>query len=186
MPIPARYTRVAMLLHWLIAVLVITNVILSLITEQVPESRIRLLIDTHKSIGITVLGLMVLRLLWRASHAPPALPDEYPRWERRLALAAHAAFYVLLFTLPISGWMHDSAWKAAPEIPMHWFGLFEWPRIGWIMQLEPGLKLRVHGAIGQLHYWSGYLLAALVGLHVAAALKHQFRDRQRELQRMWS
>lgn len=186
MQIATRYTRTAMLLHWLIALLILINVALGLITEQLPDDWIRPVIDTHKSIGITVLGLAIMRLLWRLTHRPPALPVGYSRHERISAHLVHAALYVLIFALPISGWLHDSAWKAAPEVPMHWFGLFEWPRIGYILQLEPVSKERLHDLLGEIHEWFGFVLYGLFALHVGGALKHQFIDRHAELQRMLS
>lgn len=184
MQIPAKYTRTAMLLHWLIAVLIVTNVVLGLIAESLPENWIRPAINSHKSIGITVLGLAIMRLLWRFTHQPPPLSASYPRWERTSAQLAHAALYFLMFALPLSGWLHDSAWKAAAEVPMHWFGLFEWPRFGFIMQLEPVLKERLHDLFGEIHEWFGYALYVLYALHVGGALKHQFIDKHAELQRM--
>jgi len=180
-----RYTRTAMVLHWLIALLITINVALIWSVEYVPEERIRLVIDSHKSFGITVLGLVLMRLLWRAANRPPDLPDSYPRTEKTVAHAAHIALYVLMIGLPLSGWLHDSAWKAAGEIKMYLFGLFEWPRIGWIMSLDPATKERLHGLFGGIHHWLAYGLYGLVGLHIAAALKHQFWDGHPELQRMW-
>ncbi len=184
MNLPAKYTRTAMLLHWLIALLIFVNLVLAFITEQIPEDWIRPAINTHKSIGITVLGLVLMRLLWRLTHQPPPLPDSYPRWERVTAQTAHWLFYVLMLAMPLTGWLHDSAWKAAPEVKMYWFGLFEWPRFGFIMALEPVLKERLHGQLGDIHEYLGYTLIGLWVLHVGAALKHQFIDKHQELQRM--
>ncbi len=180
-----RYTRVAMFLHWLIALLIIINVALIWSVDWISEERIRLVIDSHKSFGITVLGLVLMRMLWRAANPPPQLPDAYPPAEKKAAHLAHIALYVLMIGLPLSGWMHDSAWKAAGEIKMYLFGLFEWPRIGVIMNLEPAFKERLHGIFGGIHHWLAYALYVLVGLHIAAALKHQFWDGDPELQRMW-
>ncbi len=78
-----RYTHTAMLLHWIIAVLVIGNVVLGLSADSLPDDWVRPVIDTHKSIGITVLCLVLLRILWRVSHRPPPLPADFPAWERR-------------------------------------------------------------------------------------------------------
>lgn len=184
MPIP-RYTRIAMILHWLIAVLIMLNVALIWSVNLIPEDNIRLVIDAHKSFGITVLGLVLMRIMWRAANRPPPLPDTYPPAEKAAAHGAHIALYVLMIGLPLSGWMHDSAWKAAGEIPMYLFGLFQWPRIGWIMSVEPAFKERLHDVFGGIHVWLSYALYALVGLHIVAALKHQFWDGHPELQRMW-
>ena len=184
MSVPAKYTRVAILLHWLMALLIFVNLVLAFITEQIPEDWIRPAINTHKSIGITVLGLVLMRLLWRATHQPPPLPSSYPRWERLGAHLAHIALYVLMIALPLTGWLHDSAWKAAPEIKMFWFGLFEWPRFDFIMNLEPVFKEQLHGLLGAIHEYLGFILIGLWVLHVGGALKHQFIDKHKELQRM--
>ena len=95
-PASPRYTRIAMLLHWLVALLIIINVTLALSVDSLPEGWERPIIDTHKSIGITVLGLVLLRLLWRAAHRPPPLPANYPRWEKLSAHLAHAVLYLLI------------------------------------------------------------------------------------------
>ena len=179
-----RYTRTAMALHWLIAILIIVNVTLALSADYLPDDWVRPVINTHKSIGITVLGLALMRLLWRATHRPPPLPADYPRWERIVAHVAHAALYVLIIALPLSGWLHDSAWKDAATHPMELFGIVPWPRIGWVMHAEPGLREQLHDRFGDLHTWAGYVLYGFFGLHVIGALKHQWMDRHPELQRM--
>jgi cytochrome b561 len=179
-----RYTHTAMVLHWLIALLILINLALIWSVDVLPEDSIRPVIDAHKSFGITVLGLVLMRLLWRAANRPPPLPSAYPPAERAAAHAAHIALYVVMLALPLSGWMHDSAWKAAGEIPMYLFGTFQWPRIGWIMQIEPGLKERLHDVFGGIHVWLSYALYTLVVLHIGAALKHQWWDGHPELQRM--
>lgn len=183
-PAVSKYTRVAMLLHWLIATLIVANVLLIWVVDFLPEAWGRPVIDTHKSIGITVLGLALMRLLWRFTHRPPPLPSAYPQWERKASHVAHAALYVVMLGLPISGWLHDSAWKDAATHPMQWFGLFEWPRIASIMNTAPALKEVLHERFGLIHEVFGFLLYGLYVLHVGAALKHQFRDKQPELQRM--
>ena len=181
-----RYTRTAMALHWAMALLISLNIGLIWIVELVPVERIRLVIDTHKSTGITVLGLAIMRLIWRFAHQPPQLPGTYASWERRASHAAHGLLYGLIFLMPLSGWLHDSAWKDAATHPMQLFGLVPWPRIGWIMNLDPATKLTLHSAFGALHEWAGFGLYALFALHVGGALKHQWVDKEKELQRMWS
>ena len=182
--IPERYTRVAIALHWLIAVLMILNIVLILTAERFPDEWVRPVIDTHKSLGITVLGLVIVRLLWRATHKPPAMPGTFSRLERFAAHAVHGLLYLLMILLPLSGWMHDSAWKDAATHPMQLFGLVPWPRIGWITGVEPTLKESLHDAFGALHTWAGYVLYVAFALHVLGALKHQFMDGEKELQRM--
>ena len=179
-----RYTRVAMVLHWTVAVMIAINIVLIWIVELIPEGFVRPAIDTHKSLGITVIGLVLLHLLWRAANPPPALPAAYPSWERRIAKIAHVTMYTLILALPLSGWLHNSAWKAAAQVPMKLFYLFEWPRIGFVMNLDPATKETFHKLTGQIHVWLSYVFYGLFVLHVTGALKHQFWDRQPQLQRM--
>jgi cytochrome b561 len=180
-----RYTNVAIVLHWLVALLIIANLVLGLVAEDLPEDQIRFAIDTHKSIGISVLGLVLLRILWRLGHKPPPFSEGMAPWERGLAHAAHGGLYLFMLWMPLTGWLHDSAWKAAPEIPMTLFGLFEWPRIGFVMALPDAEKERLHELFGSLHEIGGYLLIALILIHLAGALKHQLLDHQAEFRRMW-
>lgn len=184
-PLTDRYTTPAIIAHWLIAVLMIGNLLLGLLAEKLPDENIRFAIDTHKSIGISVLGLVLLRILWRLGHKPPPFSAGMALWERAAAHAAHFGLYIFMLWMPLTGWMHDSAWKAAPEIPMRLFNLFEFPRIGWIMGLPDDRKEWLHGLFGEMHEIGGYLLIALILLHLAGALKHQFIDREAEFRRMW-
>ncbi len=180
----ARYTRTAMLLHWLIAVLIIGNVVLALTAESFPDAMVRPAIDTHKSIGITVLGLVLLRILWRWSHRPPPLPQSFPRYERVGAHAAHLVLYGLMLGLPLSGWIHDSAFKDAAAHPLFLFGLVPWPRIAPIMALDPATKDHVHAFWYSVHQSLAYALYGLLALHILGALKHQFIDHKDELGRI--
>ncbi len=182
--LPARYTGIAIALHWIVGTLMIVNVALAWSWDYVPEDAVRPLINNHKTIGITLLALITMRLLWRLSHRPPALPDHHKRWEKRAAHAAHGALYIIMFALPLSGWIMDSAYKDAASHPNYWFGLFEWPRLGFIMALDPATKKSVHDAFEQTHSISGLILYALVAIHIIGALKHQFIDKDHELARM--
>lgn len=185
MPPDARYTTTAIILHWSMALLILANVVLAWSFNFLPDGAVRPIIDTHKSIGITVLGLAALRVLWRVSHSPPSLDSTYARWEHRLSQWVHGFLYLLLFALPVSGWLHDSAWKEAASHPMSLFGLIPWPRIHAIAVLDAARKESLHTLFGNLHTWFSYALYALFVLHVGGALKHQFLDRLPELQRMW-
>ncbi len=182
---PHRYTKIAVALHWIIAILMLCNIALAWIVDELPDEHVRLAIDTHKSLGITVLGFLVLRLLWRLGHRPPALPQEMALWERLGAHLGHIALYVLMLALPLSGWLHDSAWKDAATHPMSLFGLVPWPRISWVMAQEPDFKEHLHDLFGEAHEWFATVFYVLFVLHVLGALKHQFIDKHRELQRMW-
>ena len=182
---PRRYTRIAIWLHWLVAVLILANTALVLRVDSWPDDWVRPVIDMHKSIGITVLGLVVLRILWRLGHPPPPLPKTYRPWERVVSHMAHGLLYLLILALPLSGWMHDSAWKDGATHPMRLFGLLPWPRIGVIETLEPTFKERMHSVLFSVHVDVAWALYALLALHVAGALKHEVFDRQREIARMW-
>jgi cytochrome b561 len=184
MVVANRYTTTAIVLHWLVAALMIGNLLLIWFVDCFPDGMVRPVIDLHKSIGITVLGLGVLRVLWRLSHRPPPLPPAMPGWERFAAHAAHLVLYGLILGLPLSGWIHDSAFKSAANFPLYLYGLVPWPRIGPIMALDPATKEQVHTLWFQIHGSLAYVLYAMVALHILGALKHQFIDKQPELQRM--
>jgi cytochrome b561 len=179
-----KYTSVAIALHWLIAAGVIVNIALAWIWPHLADDSVRPAIDTHKSIGITMLGLAVLRLLWRLAHRPPELPTTYQRWEHVASHVTHWLLYTLIFAMPLTGWIMDSAWKDAATHPMFLFGLFQWPRLGMVMRLDPATRETMHTVFGAAHVWLSYLLYALVGLHILGALKHQWIDGEAELQRM--
>ncbi len=178
-----RYTRVAAVLHWAMSVLIVGNVGLALVAESLPDEWIRPGIDLHKSIGLTVLGLVALRILWRIAHPPPALPRAYPVWQRRASHAAHMVLYGLMLALPVSGWLHDSAFKDAAKHPLMLFWVIPWFRIGPVEHMEPAAKEAFHSALYTVHALSAYALYALLALHILGALKHQW-DGARELQRM--
>jgi cytochrome b561 len=180
----ARYTKTAMLLHWLVAVLILGNIVLILLADSFGEAAGRSIVNTHKSIGLTVLGLVLLRILWRASHPAPDMPRRYPKRERILAQVTHAALYVLMLAIPVSGYLHDSAWKGAAKHPLLWFGLFDVPRLPALQHMAPGPQDALHRQFGLLHYSLAWILLGLFVLHVAGALKHQFLDHEAELQRM--
>ena len=180
-----RFSRIAMLLHWTVALGILANVALALSVDYLPDAWVRPVIDTHKSIGITVLGLAVLRVLWRMSHQPPRLPDAFRNWERIAAHVAHVLLYIVMLGLPLSGWLHDSAWKDAATHPMTLFHLVPWPRIGYVMHLDPAFREHMHDVFGAVHAWFAYALYTLLALHIGGALKHELIDRHSVLRRMW-
>jgi cytochrome b561 len=182
--LPARYTRTAIVLHWTIAALIAITVLLGLTVDALPDAWIRPAIDLHKSFGLTVLGLVLIRILWRLSHAAPPLPSEYRRLERAGAHVAHVLLYGLILLLPISGWLHDSAFKDAAAHPLRLLWIIPWFRVAAIQNLSSAPKEALRSELFALHAWSGYALYALVILHIVGALKHQFINRHAELQRM--
>ncbi|MFT3965120.1 MAG: cytochrome b [Sphingobium sp.] len=183
-----RYTGTAIALHWTIALLIIAAVGLNWAWEGgwIADETVRPAIDWHKSIGIIVLGLAILRLLWRIGHRPPALPTKFQRWEIRVSGVTHVLLYAVMFAMPLSGWIMDSAWKDAAAHPIAFLGTgWELPRLGFIANLDPATKEGLHDGFGALHGLAAKLLYLLFALHVGGALKHQFLDREPELQRMW-
>lgn len=142
-------------------------------------------IDLHKSIGITILGLAILRVLWRVSHRPPPLPSAYSGWEITASHVVHWGLYAILFAMPLTGWIMDSAYEKAATTPMYLYGVIQWPRLGFIVGLDPATKKAVHDGFGAAHDVIGKVVYALFALHVAGALKHQWIDGTKELQRMW-
>jgi cytochrome b561 len=131
------------------------------------------LLARHKSFGMTVLMLAVLRVIWRLANPPPALPDHMTSIERRLARATHVAFYVLLFAMPITGWLMSSA----KNYSVSWFHLFTWPNL-----LAPNET--AFAVLKTTHDYLSDVLLAVVILHVLAALKHHFWNKDDVLRRM--
>src|SRR3979411_3130783 len=172
--LPMRYGAVAQAFHWLIAALIVIQFVLASMADDLPIGAHKLaLLARHKSFGMTVLMLALLRLLWGYKHPPPALPDHMSPLERKLARATHIALYVLLFAMPVTGWLMSSA----KNYSVSWFGLFTWPNL--IGKNESAFEwLRsTHDAL------SGVLFVIAV-LHILAALKHHFWNRDDVLVRM--
>ena len=169
-----RYTAVAQALHWLIAGLIVTQFVLAISADDLPLGAHKLaLLARHKSFGMTVLMLAALRLLWRLKNLPPELPSGMTPLERMLARSTHVAFYVLLFAMPMTGWLMSSA----KNYSVSWFGLFTWPNL--IGKNEAAFDL-----LRTTHHILGYILFAIAVLHILAALKHHFWNKDDVLLRM--
>lgn len=173
-----RYTGVAIALHWILALALVGIFVVGSYMTDLPVSPQRLkLYNWHKWAGITILTLSVLRLLWRLTHRPPALPAAIeramPTWQLRAYHATHTLMYALFFAVPLMGW----AYSSAAGFPIVVFGVLPLP------DFVPVSK-ELADALKPLHGLLATLLALLVGLHVAAALKHHFIDKDGLLQRM--
>lgn len=184
----ARYSATAVILHWLIAVAIIYNLWVGLGFDDLEASHSPLLrpaIDLHKSIGITVIGLVLMRILWKAGHLAPApLPGLKP-WERGLSIGVHHLLYLLMVLVPLAGWLHDSAWKAAVEHPLVLYGTVPWFRLPLFGGLSDAGKDTWHTIFGAVHAIAAKVLIGALVLHVAGALKHQFIDGKAQFRRMW-
>jgi cytochrome b561 len=171
---PGRYTAVAQAFHWLIAALIVTQFVLANLAADLPNGMHKLaLLARHKSFGMTVLMLAILRLLWRLKNPPPQLPAGMSALERTIARATHVAFYVLLFAMPLTGWMMSSAKNYA----VSWFGLFTWPNL-------IGKNAAAFDALRATHEILSDVLFAIAVLHILAALKHHFWNKDDVLVRM--
>lgn len=170
-----RYSLPAIVLHWLIALLIIGTFTLGLVMTDIPgltPTKLRYF-SWHKWAGVTVLLLAALRLLWRLRRAPPAYPAAMPAWQGRAAHGLHGLLYVLMFAVPLSGYFYS----LAAGVPVVYFGLFPLPVL---IEADPALK----PVLGALHYWLNMGLAALVAVHVLAAMKHVLIDRDGIMGRM--
>jgi cytochrome b561 len=161
--------------HWLIAALILAQGVIGLTMVQMglTPAKVRVF-ALHKSIGMTILALVLLRIAWRLGERRPADPPAMPRWQRRAARVVHLALYVLILAIPLSGWWFNSASNA----PLVWFGWLNLPSLtgGYDPVWKPRALL-VH----QTLFWG---LVALLVAHVGAALWHHFRERDDVLRRM--
>ena len=180
-----RYTAVAISLHWVIAILLISLILYGWALTDERDAGITSLeqfqelksgFNWHKTGGILVLVLSLARLGWRLSHPVPPLPEGMKSWERVLARISHISFYVFMIGLPIGGYMAASA--VGPEQPILLFNAIELPKLP-IPQTEDmqNLTSTMHGS-------GSWALIGLMALHIIAAMKHEFVDNDGVLARM--
>ncbi len=179
---PERYTGVAIALHWLIALGIVAQLALGLAMTKIAMARMTefKLYQLHKSIGITILLLVLLRVLWRLGHRPPPLPDGLPPAERVAAKGTHWMLYLFMLGLPITGWMLVSV--SPYNLPTVLFGRIPWPHLPIFTDVED--KGPVEDAMKAVHAYAAWLLIAIVSVHAAAALRHHFVKRDDVLRRM--
>jgi cytochrome b561 len=175
---PARYDATAIALHWLLALAIFGSLALGWYMTGLKFSPLQLkLYNWHKWAGITILALSAARLAWRLTHRPPPLPASVaaamPPWQHRAHHATHALMYALFFAVPLAGWIYSSM----AGFPIVWFGVLPLPDLVAVDKELAKLVKPVHAVLA-------YTLLALVLLHVAAALKHQWIDRHRLIERM--
>lgn len=170
-----RYTNFSVLLHWLIALLIISAFALGVTMVDIPgltPTKLKYF-SWHKWLGVTVLALACARLLWRLAHPAPALPASMRVWEKTAAHGLHGALYALMFAVPVSGYFYS----LAAGVPVVYLGVVPLPVLMEANQeWKPILK--------QVHYALNMALLACVALHVGAALKHLFIDRDGVFKRM--
>lgn len=174
-PNAQRWGAVSQTLHWLIVLLITALAIVGLTMDDLPKTPKYFWVFTaHKSVGITVLVLVVLRLAWRLYAGAPRPVPGTPGWQHTIASLTHVLLYVLMFAMPLSGWMFDSA---SGLRPFKFFGLFNMPKL-----VAPDDQLR--HLSHQVHEWGFYVLLTLVVLHAGAAFYHHLFQGDATLARM--
>ena len=170
----ARYTTTAMALHWLPALFGLVTFPLGVYMHELALSPLKLrLVSYHKWLRGTIFLLTVARLAWRATHIPPPLPETIPLWQQRAAHSLHFLLYVLLLVIPLTGWLMSSA----KGFPVVYLGLVPVPDL-------VGKDKVLGDLLAEIHEMLNFGLLALVGMHIAAALKHHFIEHDGTLRRM--
>ena len=170
-----KYSGTAILLHWLIALMIVCSFTLGLVMVNIPGLTLTKLkyFSWHKWSGVTILALACLRVLWRLTHAAPPYPAGIPRWQISAAHLMHLLLYVLIFAVPLTGYFYS----LAAGVPVVYLGLFPLPvLIAKNRALADILKMA--------HYVLNMTMLVCVCLHLLAALKHHFIDRDEILKRM--
>jgi cytochrome b561 len=170
----SSYGLIAQFFHWAIVALIVTQFVLAKKADALPLGAAKLAtLAQHKSVGVTILGLAILRLTWRLIGSTPPLPGATPTWQRRAAHASHFLLYALILIIPVLGWLMSSA----RNFPVSWFGLITLPDF-----IEPNRS--AYEFLHDAHEFCAKLLAAVALVHIGAALKHHFIDRDDVLRRM--
>jgi cytochrome b561 len=171
----SKYGKVAIALHWAVAILVLGNIAGAMLTEDFPKDSRAAIMALHKASGIIILFLAVIRIGWRLTHRTPVKPDNLAAWEIWSARIVHFLFYLLIVLVPLSGWV----WMSASGKPISMFGLFDMP----LLPVEQSKELSK--VMHDRHETLGLAMLGLAVLHIAGALKHQLLDRIPFIQRMW-
>ncbi|QQQ19252.1 cytochrome b [Brevundimonas vitis] len=169
-----RYSNVSFAFHWGIALLVVSQIVLIMLHDATEGPMSREYVQIHKSVGLSILVLTLARIGWRFANPAIPLPAGTPGWQKVAARTTHVLFYVLLIGLPLGGWAASSAGGRDIE----WFGLFTWPALP--LPLDRDLA----GSFMEAHEAGVEVLYVLMILHIGAALKHHFIDRDNVLHRM--
>ena len=180
----STYSWAAIILHWTIAALILTNIGLAWYFTRLKGPAEIAPLGLHKSIGITVLMLSVLRVAIRIAIPPPPLPERMPGWEKTAARTLHTLFYLLILGLPLSGWAMVSASPLIRVHPTVLFGIVPWPALR-LPGLSPDQLHDARHLFSATHLTLAWIAYFAISLHVGAALKHQFLDRDEVLGRMF-
>ena len=171
-----EYSRGSKILHWVIGIIVLMMLSMSFFLDDVPDQYQSSAYMIHKSIGLTILMLMVIRLFWIVHFGKPALPRTVSLWERVLSRVVQYSLYVLLFAMPLCGWIMSVAGNRVPVF----FGLFQVPLYG--IPVNKALSK----LMSQSHETIAWMLIGLITLHVTGALKHYLINKDNVMSRMLS
>lgn len=177
-----RYSTVAIVLHWTIAALILLNIWFGWRMSGLKGMAQFELFQLHKSIGITVLLLSVVRLGWRLINPAPPYPATMTRLERLAASVMHWLLYGFMIILPLTGWIIVSA--SPYNLPTVLFETVPWPHLGFVHDLPMTVRQTIETRVGTVHEWFAWSLLSLAAFHAAAALKHHFWNRDDVLSRM--
>jgi cytochrome b561 len=179
---PSRYTLVAIILHWVMAlgIILLAGIGIAMTRMQLDPMRLFQLYQLHKSIGITILLAAIFRLAWRVVNKPPALPRSMTRFAQKAAEGSHLLLYGFLILLPLSGWALVSA--SVLDIPTVLYGVLPWPHLPVLSTLAN--KKPVEDALKVVHGLGAFALIALIVGHAGAALHHHFIKKDDVLRRI--
>src|SRR5258708_6454461 len=179
---PSRYTLVAIILHWVMAlgIVALAGIGLTMTHLKLDPLKLFQLYQLHKSIGVTILLAAILRLAWRLANRPPALPFAMTKFARRAAEGSHFLLYLFLIALPLTGWALVSA--SVLDIPTVLYGVVPWPHLPILSTLDN--KKRVEDALKLVHTYGAWALIVLVAVHAGAALHHHFIAKDYVLRRI--
>jgi cytochrome b561 len=172
----SHWGSLAKFFHWTTVALILVQATIGLVMVNLPKRpSVIPVYSFHKSLGLTIFAFAILRLAWRAFDLRPEEPASVPSWQVTAARLGHALLYALIFAVPLSGWLFDSATSLRP---LYWFGLFQVP------SLTGGPDKELKEITEALHFWLFWTLAAVAAGHATIALFHHFRDRDAVLRRM--
>lgn len=170
----SRYSKVAITLHWLMALMIIGNLAGGFLHDFIPRGSPEraIVMGLHVSFGLTIIALTLVRLGWRLANPPPPLPAYFTGGERLLAKGSHWAFYIAMLALPLSGWLMSER----NERPLLYFFIAEVPKAG--------IGKPLAQTFNEMHEILGWAMLALLALHVLGVIKHLVMDRDNLLPRM--
>ncbi|CAG9176949.1 cytochrome b [Cupriavidus respiraculi] len=172
---PHAYGATAIGLHWIVALLILGAFALGLYMTGIPgftPTKLKLY-SWHKWLGVTVFALALIRVLWRLTHAAPPVAAGTPAWQATAAHAVHRLLYALIVVVPVTGYFYS----LSAGVPVVYLGVWPLPVL-----IEPNDTAKE--VLKQAHIWLNYLMAAIVAVHAAAAVKHHAVDRDGTLGRM--